>query len=357
MTIIISKSPSLSPSQMLIIIIILLGVVSTVHSGMGTNPNDPNKYLDPYDPSGDDLGLYDPFYDNNNSNNPTCQSPIPPFVLPIYKIDTMLLQFAQNIEHLEADYFLWGALGCGLDDIAPQLTLGGPPPIGVRKANLDNLTESIIKEFGYEEVGHLRALKTTVGGIPRPLMDLSPENFASIVNQAFEHDLKPPFDPYRDSLSYMLASYIIPYMGLNGYVGANPQIRGYVSKRLLAGLLGVEAGQDAVIRMYLYERRKKIVHPYKFTVEEFTKRISILRNKLGMCGIKDEGIVVPPELGPEGRTCTNVLSSNRDSLSYARTPAEILRVLYESGNEHTPGGFYPKGANGQIARMYLKDQP
>lgn len=165
MTIIISKSPSLSPSQMLIIIIILLGVVSTVHSGMGTNPNDPNKYLDPYDPSGDDLGLYDPFYDNNNSNNPTCQSPIPPFVLPIYKIDTMLLQFAQNIEHLEADYFLWGALGCGLDDIAPQLTLGGPPPIGVRKANLDNLTESIIKEFGYEEVGHLRFANYTLKNI------------------------------------------------------------------------------------------------------------------------------------------------------------------------------------------------
>lgn len=127
-----------------------------------------------------------------------------------------------------------------------------------------------------------------------------------------------------------------------------------ISMQLLSGLLGNEAGQDAIIRMYLYERRKKIVHPYNFSVEEFTNRISILRNKLGMCGIKDEGIVVPRELGPEGRTSTNVLSTNRDDLSYARTPAEILRILYESGDEHIPGGFYPKGANGQIARMYLK---
>ncbi|KAL2941016.1 Desiccation-related protein PCC13-62 [Bienertia sinuspersici] len=345
MTILLSNSLSfLSFSQMLISILILLGVIRSVHSGVGINPN--------YNSSGDDLGLYDPGYDSYNPNNPACQSP-PPVGLPIYNIDTMLLQFAQNIEHLEADFFLWGALGYGLDKVAPQLTLGGPPPIGARKANLDKLTQHIITEFGFEEVGHLRALKATVGGIPRPLMDISPENFAKVVNEAFGYELKPPFDPYRDSLSYMLASYIIPYMGLNGYVGANPQIRGYVSKRLLAGLLGVEAGQDAVIRMYLYERAMMTVHPYNFTVAQFTNRVSILRNKLGMCGIKDEGIIVLPKLGAEGRTCTNVLSSNRDSLSYARTPAEILRVLYETGNEHIPGGFYPKGGNGEVARMYL----
>ncbi|XP_021772887.1 desiccation-related protein PCC13-62-like [Chenopodium quinoa] len=347
MNFLLYKSFSLSCFQMLIVIITLLGAISSVYSGVDS---------DPYSTSGDDLGLYDPFYDSNNPSNPTCQPPIPPFVLPIYKVDMMQLQFAQNIEHLEAEFFLWGALGYGLDKVAPQLTLGGPPPIGVRKANLDNFTEGIITEFGFEEVGHLRALKRTVGGIPRPLMDLSQQNFARVVNQAFESDLKPPFDPYRDSLSYMLASYIIPYMGLTGYVGANPQIKGYVTKRLLSGLLGNEAGQDAVIRMYLYERRMKLVHPYNFTVAEFTNRISILRNKLGMCGIKDEGVVVPPELGAEGRTSTNVLSANQDSLSYARTPAEILRVLYETGNEHHPGGFYPKGANGEIARMYLKDQ-
>ncbi|XP_057550777.1 ferritin-like catalase Nec2 [Amaranthus tricolor] len=342
------KSLSILCTQMLIISLIFLGFTEPIYSEMGTD-------LDPYGSFDDDLGLYDPFYDNNNPNNPTCEAPIPPYVLPVYKIDMILLQFAQNLEHLECDFFLWSALGYGLDEVAPQLTLGGPPPIGVQKANLDNLTRNIITEFGLEEIGHLRALKRTVGGIIRPLMDLSAKNFGNVVNKAFKCELKPPFDPYRDSLSYMLASYIIPYMGLTGYVGANPQIAGFLSKRLLAGLLGVEAGQDAVIRMYLYERRDLIVHPYNFTVEEFTKRISILRNNLGMCGIKDEGIVVPPELGAEGRICTNVLAGNRDSLSYARTPAETLRVVYGTGNEHIPGGFFPDGANGELARMYLKE--
>ncbi|KAK6911577.1 hypothetical protein RJ641_023670 [Dillenia turbinata] len=287
------------------------------------------------------------------TSDPLCEAPIPEHAIPIYKEDIDLLQFALNLEHLEADYFLWGALGYGLDDIAPELVMGGPPPIGVKKANLDALTMSIIHEFGLEEVGHLRVIKSTVGGFPRPLMDLSAKNFATLIDEAFGKHLEPPFDPYHDSLKYMIASYVIPYMGLVGYVGANPLINGFVSKRLLAGLLGVESGQDAVIRMYLYERREEIVEPYNYTVAEFTIQISNLRNSLAKCGIKDEGIIVPYWLGAENKTETNVLSADFNSLSYTRTPGEILRVLYNTGDEHKPGGFYPEGGDGRIAREFL----
>ena len=124
--------------------------------------------------------------------------------------------------------------------------------------------------------------------------------------------------------------------------------------QLLAGLLGVESGQDAVIRMYLYERAEELVQPYNHTVAEFTIRISELRNRVAMCGIKDEGIVVPSQLGAENLTESNVLSADFNSLSYRRTPGEILRVVYDSGNEHLPGGFFPHGANGNIARGFLK---
>jgi hypothetical protein len=30
-----------------------------------------------------------------------------------------------------------------------------------------------------------------------------------------------------------------------------------------------------------------------------------------------------------------------------------LRIVYGSGDESIPGGFYPKGANGRIARILL----
>ncbi|GMH13148.1 hypothetical protein Nepgr_014989 [Nepenthes gracilis] len=297
--------------------------------------------------------LYDTYDYGNNSNLTYCQAPYSFVVEPIYKEDIDLLQFAQNVEHNEADFFLWGALGKGLDEVAPELVLGGPRPIGVRKANLDDITEKIITEFAYEEVGHLRILKETVGGIPRPLMNLSAAVFASFMNRAFEQPLNPPFDPYINSLNFLLGSYIVPYVGLTGYVGASPMIRGNIAKRLTAGLLGVEAGQDAVIRARLYERAEEKVPPYNYTVAEFTDRLSKLRNQLGKCGVKDEGIIVPPELGAEGKSTTNVLSANKDSISYQRTPAEILRILYDTGDEHLPGGFYPSGANGKIAQQYL----
>ncbi|CAL9110036.1 unnamed protein product [Musa acuminata var. zebrina] len=286
-------------------------------------------------------------------SNPNC-APMPPVIaIPIFPLDVDLLQFALNLEHIEADFFLFAALGRGLDSIAPELAMGGPPPIGAMKANLDETTRLIIEEFGYQEVGHLRAIKTTVGGFPRPLLDLSSHNFAKIMNDAFGYHLDPPFDPYIDTINFLLASYVIPYMGLVGYVGANPNINGYVSKRLLAGLLAVEAGQDAIIRDRLYQHMHEFVPPYRITVAEFTDRISALRNRLAMCGIKDEGLLVPLVLGAEGRIATNVISANRNSLAYRRTPAEVLRVVYGTGNEHQPGGFLPKGGNGTIARELL----
>ncbi|KAG4946201.1 hypothetical protein JHK82_042252 [Glycine max] len=268
--------------------------------------------------------------------------------------DVDLLEFPLNLEYLEAEFFLFGSLGHGLDVVAPNLSEGGPPPIGARLARLENLIRDIILQFGLQEVGHLRAIKSTVRGFPRPLLDLSTASFAKVMNSAFGRPLVPPFDPYANSINYLLASYVIPYVGLTGYVGANPLLQNATSKRLVAGLLGVESGQDAVIRTLLYERQASLVQPYKVTVAEFTDRISMLRNKLGNAGVKDEGLVVPRVQGAEGSVTDNILAGDKDSLSYPRTPEEILRIIYGGGDEHVPGGFYPNGACGRIAKSYLK---
>ncbi|XP_057952643.1 desiccation-related protein PCC13-62-like [Malania oleifera] len=269
------------------------------------------------------------------------------------KEDVDLLEFPLNLEFLEAEFFLWGALGRGLDVVAPKLAMGGPSPLGARIANLDPLTRDIIAQFAYQEVGHLRAIQSTVKGFPRPLLDLSVKSFATVINSAFGRPLEPPFDPYANSINYLIASYVIPYVGLTGYVGANPKLQGAVSKRLVAGLLGVESGQDAVIRTLLYEHALERVHPYEITVAEFTSRISELRDKLGHQGLKDEGLIVPKAEGAEGKIEGNVLVGNEYSISYDRTPEEILRIVYGSGDEHVPGGFYPKGGNGHIAKSKL----
>ncbi|KAL4560171.1 hypothetical protein LXL04_032320 [Taraxacum kok-saghyz] len=277
------------------------------------------------------------------------------FKLP--KSDEMLLEFSLNLEYLECEFFLNGATGWGLDQIQPNLTGGGPPPIGVRKANLSLFTRDIIYQFGLQEVGHIRAIKSTIRGFPRPLMNLSERAFANVMNDAFGERLYPPFDPYANDINYLLASSVIPYVGLTGYVGANPKLQSRLAKKIVAGLLGIEAGQDASLRTMLYEQKTRMVIPYNYTVAEFTNRISELRNMLGRTDIKDEGLIVPRYLGAEGRVMGNILAGDRNSLSYSRTPEQILGIVYQTGNPHIPGGFYPRGANGTIARKYLKYGP
>ncbi|KDP27958.1 hypothetical protein JCGZ_19038 [Jatropha curcas] len=169
---------------------------------------------------------------------------------------------------------------------------------------------------------------------------------------ALGRELSPPFDPYSSGSHSLIAAYMIPYVSLTGYIGINQRIEGSASKQLVAGLLAMVSGQDAVIRGLLYEKAFEKVNPYDITVAEFTGRISDLRNKLGHNGFKDEGLVAP-EFQPENKIRGNVLAGNKNSIGFARSPGEVLRIVYGGGNERAPGGFFPHGANGRIARWYF----
>jgi len=277
---------------------------------------------------------------------------------PVTAMEVDILNFALNLEYLEGEYFNGALYGEGIDKFDPSLSGGGPPPIGIELANLDPATRDIVQQFGLQEVGHVRIIRETVKkAIPRPQLDLRVEVWAKFFEEALGYRLIPPFNPYENSVNFVLSVYFLPYMGLTGYVGANPNLTSPTAKRLVAGLLGVESGQDAVIRHWLYERSNLKVYPYPITVAEMTAKISILRNILGKTGIVDEGVIVPKELGAEGRVSGNILSADPNSLSYSRTPRKILRVLYGTGNESIAGGFYPHGANGRTARSYLLPPP
>jgi len=276
--------------------------------------------------------------------------------------DKELSQVALNLEYFEAEYFLWASYGYGLDKLAPYLVGGGPAPIGAQKANLDPYYTDIFKQMGLQEVGHLRAIKAALGNppecaFPRTLLDLTKKNWADAFDSAFlakfGKKLSPPFDPYEDSLKYLISTYFIPYVGLTGYVGTIPLLTGYNSKALVASLLGVEAGQDAVIRTELYRVKDEIVHPYKYTVADFSNAISTLRDDLSHAFVY-EGLVVPKSLGAEGKISGNILSADKNSLSYPRTGAQVLETVYGTGNPSKPGAFFPKGGQGVIAASYLK---
>ncbi|KAF3773677.1 Desiccation-related protein PCC13-62 [Nymphaea thermarum] len=99
--------------------------------------------------------------------------------------DVDMLEVPLSLEFLEAELFLWGALGHGLDKVAPEMAAARPPPIGATKANLDPFTKDVITQLAYQEVGHQRtelggskAIKKSIAGFARPLLDLSAESFS-----------------------------------------------------------------------------------------------------------------------------------------------------------------------------------
>jgi len=71
------------------------------------------------------------------------------------------------------------------------------------------------------------------GGIPRPLINLTRENFAVFMDRAVGRKSNPRFDPYANSLNYLLASYYIPYVGLTGYVGTIPYLVYFNIKKVI----------------------------------------------------------------------------------------------------------------------------
>ncbi|KAI4371366.1 hypothetical protein MLD38_019611 [Melastoma candidum] len=204
-------------------------------------------------------------------------------------------RFPLNLGYLEAEFFLYGSTGL----LSRKSVTSGDPE--------------------------------NCQGISKALLTLSAEVFTTIMDDGFGRTLVPPFDPCVNSINYLLASYMIPYVGLTGYVGANPRLQGTYSKKLVAGLLGMESGQDAVIRALLYQRADKPVEPYGITVAKFTEHISKLRNKLSNGGLKDEGLVVPRRQGAEGSVSGNILAGDENSVTYEPTAEEILSIVYGSG--------------------------
>eukprot|EP00271_Cylindrocystis_brebissonii_P020655 TRINITY_DN6934_c0_g1_i2.p1 TRINITY_DN6934_c0_g1~~TRINITY_DN6934_c0_g1_i2.p1 ORF type:complete len:305 (-),score=52.48 TRINITY_DN6934_c0_g1_i2:513-1427(-) len=268
--------------------------------------------------------------------------------------DKDFFELALNLEYLEAEFYLKSVYGYGVEGVDKKLTGGGPNSKGGKIASLSSDIQAVAEMFALQEVGHIRIIREYLKKekISRPLVDI--DGNWQVVFKAATNNVITDFDPYANDANWLLAAYVLPYVGLTAYVGTNPLLRAKASKQLLAGVLGIEGGQDAVLRTLLWLRRSEVVAPYNKTIAELTGDTSLLRDKLASTEHHDENIVVSKHRGAEGRIKTNILSANADSLSFARNAYETLRIMYGNGNEGKPGGFYPEGAHGYIAEYFLK---
>ncbi|EIE18398.1 hypothetical protein COCSUDRAFT_54965 [Coccomyxa subellipsoidea C-169] len=257
----------------------------------------------------------------------------------VAQTDNDILNFALNLECLEAEYYSNAVYGYGLN----SSTLGsGPGSVGGLKANLSPDLLKIATELADDEINHVTDLRELLGNdaVPCPKMDIG-VSFTSLGKAALNVD---GFFPYNSDINFLLGAFLFEDVGVTAFHGATPLL---VSKSVLntiAGIAPVEAYHAAILRTLLYQKGSDMVTPYNIRVWDFVQGFSNLRGKAG--NGKDQGIVVPPA---DGRTTAypfaNLVPQDGQGLAFSRTPYEVLAIVY-GGNATQPGTFYPQGMNG-----------
>ncbi|KAE8665471.1 hypothetical protein F3Y22_tig00112614pilonHSYRG00109 [Hibiscus syriacus] len=262
-------------------------------------------------------------------------------------------EFLSQLIQLRTEFLLRSSIGVGINDISPGLIQGGPAPIGAAIATLDNVTRGIIEQFGLNGVGHLRAIVDVTAlnpPLPRPLIDVRAEAFANVLGLG---GLVPPFNVYNNRLRFLLAANLLTNL-LVQYEGAiAPAIIGNDEQRLLSGIERTNAAELGVIRAQLYASVNATVPPYTLTVRNLTDIIAETVNLRGRCDVKEEGLIVPLQLGAQNRTTVNVVPADVNSLAFTRIETEVLRIIFATANATITGGLLPSGLFGAAFRLIL----
>jgi len=245
--------------------------------------------------------------------------------------DIDVLNFALNLECLEAEFYSYSAFGHGLND---TLRGGGPVTIGGRKAALSPKAQSLAEDIATDEIAHVAFLRAALGSaaVPCPLINIG-RAFSTVAKAAgVRKHFNTPFKPYGDDTVFYTGAFIFEDVGVTAYHGA----LGLLSTPLLvsyaSGILGTEAYHAGAIRAKLMAIKKQYVFPYHVKVKNIVDDISNLRAAVG--GGNDGGI---DQLVPSGS----------NAIVYSRNTSEVLAIVY-LGSASKPGGFFPKGLNGAI---------
>ncbi|XP_039009687.1 desiccation-related protein PCC13-62-like [Hibiscus syriacus] len=232
----------------------------------------------------------------------------PPQCRPLVASNLARIEFFVQLLKVKTEFFL-RSIGLQIKNISPGL-VQGPDPIGATNATVNILTRRIIEQFDLSNVRRIRAIvnRTLLNApLQRPLITVTPAAFAMALNARI----------FLLAVRFIL-SVITQYEGT-----MTPLIVGTNKRQTVGNLTNITA--EGV-------------------------------NVRGRCGAKDEGMIVPLQLGAENRTTVNVVPGDVNSLAVARTTREVLRILYGTGNATMPGALIPAGFTcSLISRILLQN--
>ena len=260
--------------------------------------------------------------------------------------DADILNFALQLEYLEAQFYSFAAFGTGLPN--DQLTGTGTQGAvrGGRQVTFtDPLVAQYAREIAQDEIAHVRFLRTALGAaaVAQPTVDIDVTPTSAFSNAARAAGLigaGQAFDVYANDENFLLGAFIFEDVGVSAYKGAAPLISNNAFLDASAGILAAEAFHAGIIRITLYN--KGIATP---SLRTATEAISGARDSLDGPSDIDQG-VAPQTVN--GVQIANIAPVDSTGQAFSRTTGQVLNIVFLTGAAAAAGGFFPNGVNGTI---------
>jgi hypothetical protein len=241
--------------------------------------------------------------------------------------DTDILNFALNLEYLEAEYYLRAATGTGLSSTDAG-TNAGTVTGGTQVAFATPAIQQYAMEIANDELAHVRFLRKALGSaaVSRPNIDLT----GSFNAAAMAAGIGAAFNPFADENSFIVGAFTFEDVGVTAYHGAAGLLTSKTYLGAAAGIMAVEAYHAAEIRTLLAGLGGNYL--------TYANKISALRAAAGGGS----------EVTVSGST---IVAADSNSIAFDRTTDQVLHIVYLNGTAGVvkSGGFFPNGLNGTIS--------
>ncbi len=282
--------------------------------------------------------------------------------------DADVLNFALNLEYLEAEFYLRAATGSGLSsaDITAgsaspyqtvgAVTVGNAAQVPITAASPSN-QQQILNEIAYEEQQHVRFLRAALGSaaVPRPALDLSFFGPLAVAAGIYT-SAQPAFNPFASFDAFLIGAFIFEDVGVTAYSGAAPLISaagvtaGYLTAA--AGILAVEAYHAGYVRTSITGRG---ITNGSNTYINIANQVAALRATLTVGNSAAPSTTNSVETNLVLPTATTtpsaiVAADPTNAIGFARTVNQVHHIVYGSPTVGVKsGGFFPSGTNSIFA--------